>query len=412
MGAVPYARRRQPHRHEDSAPRARRRARPSSAAIKSGTPGTVSRGPVFSEFNVAHPFGKKGSFATTVRLYNGLRRIDIRTRIVNDETFVRYRVLFPTSIRDGQSVQEIPFGAIRRPDGIEFPGPKLDRLWQRPEGRGAVEPRPARQQRGRRHDDAFAVAKHADRQLRRRQRRLRRGHRLQLRVGQGACVRLRPGSPCGRLACRRASIATGMEFNHPLMACPMASHPGKLPKRWGFLEITPQNIVVSALKPGPDGTAVLRIYEAAGQATVAKIRLSAQVVAAEEVNLMEDPGRKLPVTDNTLQLDFRPFEIKTIKLFLERGVSPDIPTAGGDARVSSGRPRCTLPVLCRRYRDEHDFQTTDVDGPGWRRAGSAAGDDAFHDAAVLEQLHGRNLGGRVLRRLRLGSDHLYDAASP
>ena len=97
----------------------------------------------------------------------------------------------------------------------------------------------------------------------------------------------------------------------------MASHPGKLPKRWGFLEITPQNVVMSALKPGPDGTAVLRIYEAAGQKTVAKIRLSAEVVAAEEVNLMEDPGSKLSVADNSLQLELRPFEIKTIKLQLQ-----------------------------------------------------------------------------------------------
>ena len=34
---------------------------------------------------------------------------------------------------------------------------------------------------------------------------------------------------------------------------------------------------------------------------------------------MEDPGRKLAVADNTLQLDLRPFEIKTIKLRLQPG---------------------------------------------------------------------------------------------
>ena len=31
---------------------------------------------------------------------------------------------------------------------------------------------------------------------------------------------------------------------------------------------------------------------------------------------MEDPGRKLTLADNSVQLDFRPFEIKTIKLRL------------------------------------------------------------------------------------------------
>ncbi len=126
----------------------------------------------------------------------------------------------------------------------------------------------------------------------------------------------------------------GMEFNQPLLACPMASHPGKLPKRWGLLEITPQNVVVSALKPGSDGTAVLRVYEATGQATTAKIRLSAQVAAAEEVNLMEDPGRKLPVADNTLQFDLRPFEIKTIKLRLQPNVKHNRAVSGQRSAVS------------------------------------------------------------------------------
>jgi alpha-mannosidase len=117
---------------------------------------------------------------------------------------------------------------------------------------------------------------------------------------------------------RQAGIyRDGLEFNHPLLAYPMATHAGALPNRWGFVDIAAKNIVVAALKPGPDGAAVLRVYEAAGQATSAKIRLSPQIDSAEEVNLMEDPGCKLAVADNTLQIEFRPFEIKTIKLHLQ-----------------------------------------------------------------------------------------------
>ena len=51
---------------------------------------------MFSEFHIAHPFGKN-QFATRVRIYNGIRRIDVSTDLVNEEEFVRYRVLFPTS---------------------------------------------------------------------------------------------------------------------------------------------------------------------------------------------------------------------------------------------------------------------------------------------------------------------------
>lgn len=99
----------------------------------------------------------------------------------------------------------------------------------------------------------------------------------------------------------------------------MASHTGTLPGRWGFLDVTPSSIVVSAMTPGANGAAVLRLYEAEGRPTTAKIRLTPQIVSAEEVNLMEDPGRKLSAAGNTLELAFRPFEIKNIKLQLQAG---------------------------------------------------------------------------------------------
>ena len=301
---------------------------------QSGTRGTVSGGAVFSEFNVAHPFGKKGNFATTVRLYNGLRRIEIRTRIVNDETFVRYRVLFPTSIHDAQDIQEIPFGAVRRPDGIEFPAQNWIDYGN---GRNGV----ALLNRGLPGNNVADGTMMLS---------LLRSTRI---ISYGdASGGYAPGTDSSMELnkelifdyalvphagdWRQAGVyRDGMEFNHPLVACPMGSHPGKLPKRWGFLKIAPNNVVLSALKAGPDGTAVLRIYEATGRATVARIRLSAQVVGAEEVNLMEDPGRELAVADSGLELDFRPFEIKTIKLRLQ----PDV---GHNGAVSHQRSAMSL----------------------------------------------------------------------
>ena len=90
-----------------------------SSDFVGGSGATIS-GPVFSEFHITHPFGKN-QFSTRVRLYNGLRRIDISTNLVNEEEFVRYRVLFPTSIQQGTTMEEIPFGAIERPQRQEFP---------------------------------------------------------------------------------------------------------------------------------------------------------------------------------------------------------------------------------------------------------------------------------------------------
>jgi alpha-mannosidase len=296
--------------------------RPGKAVFSNGqkgSPGTVSRGPVFSEFKAAHPFGKKGSFATSVRLYAGLRRIDVSTRIVNDETFVRYRVLFPTSIRDGQAVHEIPFGASPQPDGIEFPAQNWLDYGDGKNGLALLN----RGLPGNNVADGTMVLS-----LLRSTRIVSYGDAsggyasgsdssFELGKERVFDYALLPHAGDWRQA---AVYREAAEFNSPLIACPSAPHPGKLPARWGLLEVSPQNVVVSALKSGPDGTAVLRIYEATGQATAAKIRLSPHVLAAEEVNLMEDPGRNLPLTDNALQLDLRPYEIKTIKLRLQ----PDV----------------------------------------------------------------------------------------
>jgi alpha-mannosidase len=48
------------------------------------------------------------------------------------------------------------------------------------------------------------------------------------------------------------------------------------------------------------------------------VKLSAHVLSAEEVNLMEDSGRKLALAGDEVQLAFHPFEIKTIKFSLQR----------------------------------------------------------------------------------------------
>ena len=302
---------------------------------QAAAPGTVSRGPVVSEFKVTHPFGGKNNFATTVRLYPGVRRIDIRTQILNEEKSVRYRVLFPTSIRDGQSVHEIPFGAIQRPAKIEFPAQNWVDYGNGKHGLALLN----RGLPGNNVADGTMMLS------------LLRSTRIQSYGFQGGYeqgMSSDSGFELGKELAfdyalvphagdwRQAGVyRDGLEFNNPLLAHTVASHAGALPKRWGFLEVTPQNVVVSALKPGQDGTAVLRVYEAAGQPARAKIRLSAQVLAAEEVNLMEDPGPKLAVADNTLELDLRPFEIKTIKLQLKSLSSRHPPTA-------TGRMKCVL----------------------------------------------------------------------
>jgi alpha-mannosidase len=283
--------------------------------------GTVTRGPVVSEFKISHAFGAQGTFATTVRLYANLRRIDIRTRILNQDQFVRYRVLFPTAIQGGQSVHEIPFGSIQRPAAIEFPAQNWIDYGNGQQGVALLN----RGLPGNTVADGTMMLS-----LLRSTRIVAYGFGGGYEPGMSSDSGLQLGKEftfdyalvphAGDW--RQATIyREGLEFNQPLLACALAPHPGELPNRWGLLEIAPRNVVLTALKPGPDGTAVLRVYEADGVPTQATIRLSAPIVAAEEVNLMEDSGPQRPVTDNALRFDLRAFEIKTFKLRLGPGTT-------------------------------------------------------------------------------------------
>jgi alpha-mannosidase len=286
------------------------------------TLGSVHRGPVFAEYTVAHPFGEKGKFSTCVRVYKDLRRIDIRTKILNQDKFVRYRVLFPTSISKGQNVHEIPYGAIQRPAGIEFPAQNWIDYSDNQRGLALLN----RGLPGNNVANGVMMLSLL---------------RCTSIVAYGFAGGYEPGMssdsgyelgkeltfdyslvPHGGDWRQAGIYREGLEFNHPLIVHTASSHPGEMPSRWGLLEIDHPNVVVSTLKEGPEESAVLRIYEAAGQAAHGtKIKLPGQVESAEEVNLMEDPGTKITLSADTLHLDLKPFEIKTIKLNMRRKVA-------------------------------------------------------------------------------------------
>ncbi len=278
--------------------------------------GSVRRGPVFSEIEVSHPFGAN-TIATRVRLYQGLRRLDFETRILNQDKFVRYRVLVPTTLKGGRNFQEIPFGALERPQAQEFPAQNWIDCGDGERGVALLN----RGLPGNNVAEGTLMLS------------LLRSSRIQSYgigggfEGQGSDSGLELGK---QLTFRYALVAhagdwraaavwrAGLEFNHPLLVRKAAAHPGSLPARWGWLEVSPANVALSALKPAKDGATVLRVYETAGRATPGvMIKLQARVLAANEANLMEDAGARMAVAKDAVQFDLHPFEIKTIKLRLQ-----------------------------------------------------------------------------------------------
>jgi alpha-mannosidase len=96
-----------------------------------------------------------------------------------------------------------------------------------------------------------------------------------------------------------------------------------LPLRWGWLDVSQPNVIVSALKPGPGGSVIVRVYEASGRPSPGvRIKLYAQLSSAEESDLMEDVGHPLKIEQNSFQFDLHPFEIKTFRLLVQRSERP------------------------------------------------------------------------------------------
>jgi alpha-mannosidase len=280
-------------------------------------PGKWRIGPVYSEFEVSHPFDT-GSFASIVRVYQHLRRIECRTQLVNNEKYVRYQALFPTTLKNSKIVHEIPFGAIERPAGIEFPAQNWVDYSNEKGGMALLNiGLPGNITR----DGTLMLS-------------LLRAHTLGaygFGGGYEPGMSSDSGFQLGQVRTmhyallphygdwKAAGVArSGLEFNHPLLARVVANHPGPLPRRWGFLDVSAPNVVVSDLKPARDGGIVLRLYEAMGvNVEEATVKLNVKLALARVTNLLEDPGPDLTIEKQSMRLPFHPYEIKTVVFHTE-----------------------------------------------------------------------------------------------
>ena len=78
-------------------------------------------------------------------------------------------------------------------------------------------------------------------------------------------------------------------------------HEGRLEQTGSLMEVNQENIVVEVLKKAEDGSGdlILRAYETAGRAVKAELTIG--------------------VLEQTIEADFQPFEIKTLRLPGQKG---------------------------------------------------------------------------------------------
>ena len=105
-------------------------------------------------------------------------------------------------------------------------------------------------------------------------------------------------------------VAEGYKLNVPVRTMPGQAAEGAL------FDTGACNIVVEAVKLAADGSGdvIVRLYEALRNATSTTLTTSLPVARAYDADMLENVQGEFTVDGGTIALDFKPFEIKTLRL--------------------------------------------------------------------------------------------------
>jgi alpha-mannosidase len=280
----------------------------------------IDQGPLRATVRVNYRY-RDSYFVQDITLYSDFPRLDFRLHADWYERDCCLKLAFPLAVTDGQATFEAPFGYIVRPaDGAEVPAQRWIDLSDAEYGTSLL-------------NDcryAFDIRDNLMRMT------LLRGiPDLDPRADEGAHdlhYALYPHKGDWRSG---NTVRRGWELNFPLITRQELHRAGmirpwtssaiyhSMPPEFGFLNLQPDNIVLTALKVdenewGQRSPIILRIYETEGRATDAMLTLAAPIRLCEETNHLEEAieSQAFECEGDTMHIRFRAHEIKTFRLVL------------------------------------------------------------------------------------------------
>ncbi len=110
-------------------------------------------------------------------------------------------------------------------------------------------------------------------------------------------------------------VRRGQELNQPLLARVVARHSGPLPPVFSFFNVEAEGVILDSIKLAENGhDLVFRLYESKGKAENAALVFYRRPVRAVATDLLENEISPLTCRGDRLEIPFREFEIKTIKV--------------------------------------------------------------------------------------------------
>ncbi len=112
------------------------------------------------------------------------------------------------------------------------------------------------------------------------------------------------------------TVRHGWEYDYPLQAIVTTAHAGSLPPEHSFASVSPDNVVLTAVKKAEDANGLIfRVYEWAGKETTAEFHVPPGATGATVTNLMEQPeGDPLSVAGDVVKVPIHPYEILTVRV--------------------------------------------------------------------------------------------------
>jgi alpha-mannosidase len=263
----------------------------------------VASGPLQAQIKLTRALSQS-SITQVITLRRASRRLEFETTIDWQEKHKLLKVAFPTNIHASEAIHEIQFGHLRRPnhrsrqydaDRFEVSNHKWTALAEENRGVAVL------------NDCKYGVnvlGGTINLTL------LKSALAPDMNADKGIQTFTYALYPWKGTFAECNLVREGYELNVPPMVIPGEAGQGSL------LSVDAPNIVLETVKLAEDGSGdiILRFYESKRMATRCTLTLGIPAHAALQTDLTEEGGEPLPIGFGNVALDFRPFEIKTVRL--------------------------------------------------------------------------------------------------
>jgi alpha-mannosidase len=268
----------------------------------------IEHSPVRAVIRVKKHF-QNSTFTQDVTMDAGVPRVDVKMNVSWHEKHILLKVAFPLSAHNSKATYEIPYGSVERPTTRNTPAEQAQ--FEVPALRWA-DISDGQHGFSLLNDSKYGYDA--------------KGNVLRLSLLRSPewpdphadegehefTYSMYPHAGTWREA---ETVRRGLELNYRLLPIPVEKHEGALPATYSFVQIEPNNVVLTALKKAEDDDAlVLRFYEWAGKEGDVTLQIPAAARSATETDLMEKALGELPLKDGKITVHTKPYEIKTVKV--------------------------------------------------------------------------------------------------